>query len=72
MIFFYIYIYQTGTLHEVYTMLDGEETAALVKLRDGLDRLHQSKINSLKSDCVLLFIQTVIWNVNREIILPYC
>lgn len=36
--------YQTGTLHEVYTMLDGEETAALVKLRDGLDRLHQSKI----------------------------
>jgi hypothetical protein len=35
-------------------MLDGEETAALVKLRDGLDRLHQSKI-LLKRDLCSAF-----------------
>ena len=35
---------QTDTLHEVYTMLDGEETVAILKLKDGLDRLHQSRI----------------------------
>ena len=35
---------QTDTLHEVYTMLDGEDTVAILKLKDGLDRLHQSKM----------------------------
>ena len=33
---------QVENLHEVYTLLDGEEQAAACKLRDSLDLLHQS------------------------------
>ena len=29
-------------MHEVYTLLDGEEQAASCKLKDSLDQLHQS------------------------------
>ena len=43
---FLLLFVQTETLHDVYTMLDTDESVAVLKLRDGLDTLHQSQMRN--------------------------
>ena len=48
---------QVENLHEVFSLLDGEEQAAACKLRESLDQLHQS---NQTSDMILF-----IWLIMR-------
>ena len=64
---------QTDTLHDVYTTLDREETVAMLKLKDGLDRLHQSKmIHKVVKGHFFSFILWYLILDNSEYELPVC